>query len=127
MVNVSNGRLLFTAVHPDYGREWWVTNGENAGTFLLKDIHPGFADGLAATIPMLQVNNLLFFTADDGEHGQELWVTDGTPDGTFMLFDLVEGSDGSFPNHFVATPTHLYFTIQSPTGSPQIYSFPLIP
>jgi ELWxxDGT repeat protein len=76
---------------------------------------------------MLQVNNLLFFSANNGEHGQELWVTDGTQDGTFMLFDLVEGSESSSPTHFVASPTHLYFSIQPKTGFPEIYSFTFNP
>ena len=32
-----------TATHPDYGKEWWITDGTEAGTKMLADATPGSA------------------------------------------------------------------------------------
>jgi ELWxxDGT repeat protein len=93
-----NGTLFFRAPDGTHGRELWESNGTAAGTFLVKDIHPG----QGSINPMYQadltnVNGTLFFQADDGTHGQELWESNGSAAGTFLVKDINPGANGSKP------------------------------
>ena len=75
------------------GLELWKTDGTEAGTLLVKDIHPGSSPSYP--IALTNVNNRLFFAANDGTHGFELWTSDGTETGTVMVKDILPGPDGS--------------------------------
>jgi ELWxxDGT repeat protein len=73
--------LYFFANDGVHGYELWVSDGTNAGTRLVKDLHPGpggtFPSGVAV------VNGELWFIADGG-----IWVSDGTAPGTHKLATL---------------------------------------
>jgi len=89
-----DGRLVYTAYHPDYGRELWSSDGTEAGTQLIKDIDPGTSS--SSVSELVVVGDWLYFIADDGTHGDELWRTDGTAEGTTMVLDIRPGTSSSF-------------------------------
>ena len=64
--------LYFTAHDETHGQELWQSDGTEAGTFLIKDIHSGPASSSPSTLTL--VKNTLYFVADDGLHGEELWA-----------------------------------------------------
>lgn len=119
---MSDGRIFFTAVEPEHGRELWVTDGTQAGTHLVKDIMPGggpvqygdISGGGGGSAPnsslpasLTELNGKLYFFADDGTNGRELWVSDGTEAGTHIVKDLqATGSGIPFPHNFPVMTSH---------------------
>ena len=89
------------------GAEPWVSDGTDAGTRLLKDIHP---DGDSNPRGFVEMGGKVYFSADDGIHGRELWVSDGTTPGTLLLKDIQPGSTGSNPDNLAAADGVLYFS-----------------
>lgn len=81
------------------GIELWRTDGTASGTYLLKDINPGAADGVYNGtgffnwIPSL--NGWLFAGQSDTD-GVELWFTDGTSAGTYRISDIDPGPASGF-------------------------------
>ena len=86
--------VFFIADDGIRGQEPWISNGTEAGTYMLKDIYPGNNEPFYARNPLV-VDNLIFFIGNDGINGGELWVSDGTTDGTKMLRDLYPGITSS--------------------------------
>ncbi len=83
-----DGRVLISAARPGASStnpELWITNGTDAGTTLVRDIHP-----TAGSNPfgMVRVGRRAFFVAEDGVTGAELWQTDGTTAGTAIVLDI---------------------------------------
>ncbi len=105
-----DGRLVYTAYHPDYGRELWSSDGTEAGTQLIKDIEPGSFSSFASELVV--VGDWLYFIAGDGTHGDELWRTDGTAEGTTMVLDIRPGTSSSFGfnSELVNVAGTLFFT-----------------
>ena len=95
-LTLSGGLLYFSADEPNAGDELWRTNGTEAGTVLVKDIHPSFSNGPEE---LTTFNGALYFSADDGTNGGELWMSDGTEAGTIMLKDINPAGD-SWPIGF---------------------------
>ncbi len=93
--------VFFIADDGVNGQEHWISDGTEAGTFMLKDIYPGSNEPFYARNP-LAVGNLIFFICNDGTHGGELWVSDGTVSGTYGLTSSDQGisniSDIAFSN-----------------------------
>lgn len=91
---LGNGTGVFTASDAASGTELWVTDGTDAGTFLLKDVKPGAQGSL--------YNGYEFFALGDGRalfhaadaSGDKVWVTDGTDAGTLLLKDILPGVAG---------------------------------
>ena len=88
-----NGQLFFSAYTTEVGREPWRSDGTNEGTYLLKDIRPGFdvysnKPNSSGAQMFTGLGNLALFKADDGSDSsilQELWASDGTPEGTVNI------------------------------------------
>jgi ELWxxDGT repeat protein len=109
-----NGKLLFStsyddASHNNYGNEWWVTDGTDAGTHIVKDINPGTPGSNPYATETNIWHDKMYFGANDGVNGTELWVTDGTDADTTLLKDLNPGSSGSSPDSFYEINNKLFF------------------
>jgi len=104
LVNL-NGTLFFTADDGASGREFWKSDGTEAGTVLVKDLFPGtypyYDNGnyegerpnASGPDKLTAVDGQLFFIARDETHGTELWKSDGTEAGTALVKDIYEGTD----------------------------------
>lgn len=93
--SLGNGQTIFAANDGVHGQELWVTNGTAEGTYLLKDIRNGTADGFSGDSFVANIGNgRVIFAANDGIHGSELWVTDGTTAGTQLLKDINQNGLG---------------------------------
>jgi ELWxxDGT repeat protein len=75
--------------------ELFFSDGTAGGTYMLKDIYPGAANGSYPS-SFTVINGILYFTANNATSGRELWKTDGTPNGTVMVKELVNGPVGGF-------------------------------
>lgn len=123
--------ILFTAQTTREGMELWRSDGTPEGTYLLKDINPGVAEGLSArpegSDPSGFVNyrgRVYFAATDQGAQtftgtigtGRELWVTDGTRGGTRLVRNIdtnripAQTSDSSSPADLVVFQDRLWFS-----------------
>ncbi len=71
------------------GSEPWITDGTDAGTFMLADVNVG--GGSSDPLFVAGVGGRLLFSARTSATGTELWSTDGTPEGTVMLEEIESG------------------------------------
>ncbi|HYH44379.1 MAG TPA: hypothetical protein VEG34_01745, partial [Thermoanaerobaculia bacterium] len=79
-----------------HGSELWITDGTDAGTALVRDIHDADLGGSDPS-SLLPFGDLAVFLADDGIHGFELWKSDGTEAGTALVAELVPGEEPVVP------------------------------
>ncbi len=86
--------IFFIADDGVNGQEPWISNGTEAGTFMLTDMYPGNDEPFYSRNPLV-AGNLIYFIGNDGINGGELWVSDGTSIGTKMLRDLYPGKSSS--------------------------------
>lgn len=79
-----------------YGEELWVTDGTEAGTYMVMDINKeldtndpeGLSTNGAAISYIMNVENKgVFFKAWSLDSGNEPWFTDGTEAGTYEIYD----------------------------------------
>ena len=89
---VMGGNIFFSATDGTNGTEYWITDGTEIGTTMLKNIHPS---GTSNPLMVTEISGIIYFTAGDGVHGRELWQTDGTSQGTTMVADIYPGPVGS--------------------------------
>jgi ELWxxDGT repeat protein len=68
---VAGGRLWFSALDPQHGRELWTSDGTRAGTRLAVDLTPGPASSAPEQLTPFQ--GRLYCAADDGVVGREVW------------------------------------------------------
>jgi ELWxxDGT repeat protein len=78
-----DGRVFFTANHPETGWELWVSDGTPEGTRAL-DLAPGLQSSGPAGLIALG-NRLLFWTYDFPTGRFDLWVSDGTLAGSRVV------------------------------------------
>ncbi|WP_299404755.1 ELWxxDGT repeat protein [Acaryochloris sp. IP29b_bin.148] len=109
-----DGKLFFTAIDGDTGRELWVSDGTTTGTLQVKDINPRsdtyrYGDDDPSPADLIEVDGKLFFTVDDGIRGRELWVSDGTEPGTQLVKDI-NPRIGSYPSSGIEVDGKLFFT-----------------
>jgi len=90
-----------------YGAEYWVTDGTEAGTHILKDINPGLFDGVSRESVLL--GSKLIFQGTEPGAGSELWITDATEAGTLLLKDINPGATGSMPSGFASLGDKVIF------------------
>lgn len=104
--------LLFDASDGVHGVEPWRSDGTEAGTFQLADVHP-----VRSSVPELGIafGGQMYFVAFDAAHGDELWRSDGTVLGTRLFVDLQNGF-ASGPYDLTVVGSELYFAAWG-TGS----------
>jgi ELWxxDGT repeat protein len=94
------GKLYFSASDSSSGLEPWVSDGTEAGTFMLKDINPG--SGTSNPNQYVFFGGKVFFTASSfigtGVNNSEIYITDGTVAGTYLFKDIQPGAQGSRPS-----------------------------
>jgi trimeric autotransporter adhesin len=116
----AGGRFFFKADNGTNGYELWVSDGTNAGTFMVKDIFAGATGAIPNNNDDYFYTKYAFFVnADNGSNGVEMWQTDGTLAGTFMVSDIYAGTNTSSPQFFgVAEATNrLVFRSTDATGA----------
>jgi len=99
------------------GFEIWVTDGTEAGTYMVKDISQGSASTSIYTEVPVYGNNMrdgkFYFFCYTQASGYEPWVSDGTDAGTFMLADISPGmgpsASSSTHNQFYEYNGAMYF------------------
>src|ERR1051325_2297155 len=107
-------KLIFEAVAPPFGGEFWITDGTAAGTHVIRDIEPN-SSSVAQVAFTTVVGNVAYFSAFTIANGQELWKTDGTEAGTALVKDINPGSGGSGAAPLFALGGKLYFAASSTT------------
>ena len=98
----AGGLLLFVADDGQSGLELWRSDGTEAGTVIVKDIHSGPSHSYPQQLT--SVGDRVYFTAEDALHGRELWVSDGTGAGTHLVEDILPGTGSSRPRNLTALP-----------------------
>ncbi|HEX6178598.1 MAG TPA: IPT/TIG domain-containing protein, partial [Thermoanaerobaculia bacterium] len=81
----------FSGEDSAHGLELWKTNGNPAGTTLIKDVVVVSAN--SEPTAFTDLNGVMYFLANDGIHGKEIWRSDGTESGTFMVKEVFDGPD----------------------------------
>lgn len=80
----------------------WRTNGTEAGSSMVGNIHPGPAPFAARQAPVFRkVGDKVVYIADDGTHGPQLWSSDGSPANTVRLTNATMPANVS---HQIAIP-----------------------
>ena len=85
--------LLFTADDGEHGRELWISDSTESGTFMVKDIN---SNGSSNPNWFTVMDGILYFMAYTEDYGRELWRSDGTNAGTYLVKDINPGSNSSF-------------------------------
>jgi len=93
----SDGLYFFIGMDDTQGNELCVSDGTEAGTFVVKDINPDNTNMQNVNDPF-PFNGGVLFGGDDGVNGKEPWFSDGTEAGTFMLADIQTGANSSIVN-----------------------------
>lgn len=104
-----NNNIYFGSYSEPDGNELWKSDGTEAETNQVKNIHLT-GSSLPAPNVFIRIGETLYFSADEGINGQELWLSDGTENGTMLVHDIAPGIVSSLPNSFTESNGTLYFT-----------------
>lgn len=110
-------QLYFAANDTTHGVELWRSDGTDAGTVMVKDIHPTGSSSIAS---LTDVNGTLYFAANDGANGLELWRSDGTEVGTVMVKDI-HSTAGSALTEFAAVDGVLFFSATDGSSGQELW------
>lgn len=114
--NMKDGKLYFFAVNGTSagytvnGKEPWVSDGTSTGTFMLKDIFPGFNPSTSSAYnkQFIEYNGKMYFYAiGQTAVSYAIYETDGTTTGT-VLFKSIARVD-----EFIIKNNLIYFTCVS--------------
>jgi ELWxxDGT repeat protein len=102
------GRVFFSFIDENHGRELWSTDGTVERTGLVVDLCPGACSSNPRELVAL--GDLLFFVAEISGN-VEIWTTDGTAEGTRRLtdFPFVAGE----PAGLLALDNRIVFAVRS--------------
>jgi ELWxxDGT repeat protein len=114
-----NNKTYFVAESADYYAELWVTDGTEAGTYLVKELKPAKTFNI---ILMTVLKNKMYFKGYDVEHGQELWVSDGTGSGTKLFKDIYPGVENGVSYTYEKVYNNkMYFTARGEQSNEEIW------
>lgn len=116
-----NGALYFQANDGIHGFELWRTDGTEAGTVLVEDIHTLSPAGNSNPGRFTVMNNILYFSAYHGLGGSKLRKFNGSaPSSLVSNNDVIAGSSSpdSIPVPFTEINGQLYFSARE-TQSPR--------
>jgi trimeric autotransporter adhesin len=144
-VTTSNGdRLFFIANNDTSGYELWISDGSEAGTYMVKDINTNGSSCINArafpfpttisypwnstewwkkTLKFDVIGSKVFFRAYTPDNGMELWESDGTEAGTVMVKDIYSGSESSIPRYLTVVDGHLLFLAYTTTYGWEWYNY----
>ncbi len=88
------GKLYLNWRDFSIGEEFWLTDGTEAGSILVKDINPGGGGSDSRPYGFTVFQDKLYFAADSAIIGSELWVSDGTTAGTRLVKNINTSSFG---------------------------------
>ncbi|MCR9243641.1 MAG: hypothetical protein NXI31_01325 [bacterium] len=100
-----DGRLVFSALASDTGRELWATDGSAAGTVLVTDIDPGARS--SNPFPIGAAHGAFYFRARPAALGDELYRLDAT--GLALVVDLNPGPEDASPRYVGVHDSNLFF------------------
>lgn len=113
---MSDGRVIFSAVTNDEGREVWVTD-LNGNSSRIADIYPG----TTGSDPMHFTptnDGRVFFTAQSSDDNRELYVSDGV---TASLVKDINPAEGCNPENLFWHQGLLYFSARSSGSNDELW------
>lgn len=123
-----SGKLYFCSSTTLHGNELWATDGTTTGTYMVKDIYPGYKNGMESNSvnPLPEhfavYENKLYFSGKDSLNGYEPWCSDGTAAGTYMLRNIYPGIGGSYSlNNYAVYNGKLYFGANDSTHGSELW------
>jgi ELWxxDGT repeat protein len=94
-INPIGEKVLYAANDGVSGAEWWISDGTELGTYLVKDLNPGEAWSVVRTRFQVEFNGAFYFLGNDNRFGIEIFKTDGTDAGTLFFKDINPGNKSS--------------------------------
>ncbi|MEQ8711903.1 MAG: hypothetical protein RIC80_02745, partial [Cyclobacteriaceae bacterium] len=84
-------KIFFPASTPSHGEELWVSDGTDAGTYMVKDIH----EGTQSTYPseIIAGDDEVYFVSYENVNERSLWKSDGTEENTEKVIGNIWPSD----------------------------------
>ena len=83
-------KIFFRALNDVRGEELYITNGNSAGTKILKNLNRGGSSSPSDVVKLDAQRQL--FAASTTTAGRELWITDGTKSGTRLVRNINPGN-----------------------------------
>ena len=126
-LTASNGKLYFSADDvTSTGREVWVSDGTDAGTFMLVDSSPGF-DSMGAPLDgdplrFTDIDGDLYFDTVDANNDRELWISDGTSGGTTLVSNINKGTQDSNIKDVLEVGGTVFFVADDGVNGEAVYS-----
>lgn len=99
--HVFNNKAYFQATDGTDTGLLWGTDGNAAGTSLIKNIVSGSMFSFLLTVDAVNLPGKFIFPVSDGDTRSELWQSDGTPAGTTLFKSFTAVQSGDFPVIFV--------------------------
>jgi len=116
-----NNRLLFTAYNDTNGnRDFWATDGTDAGTTLLASQTNGT---YFTPVYLTRYKNKGLFSATNSTKGTELFQSDGTVAGTIIASDIYTGSSSSSPQRLTVLDSTLFFSARANNTGYELFKY----
>lgn len=81
---VINDKIYFMANDGIHGYEFWISDGTESGTYMVKDLRQAGSNYHSYPTNFVELNGMVYFHAMSNS-GDALWITDGTEGGTKIV------------------------------------------